>query len=126
MLMFACSSDDGDSGARTVTFTEDIHPVLLAKCGASGCHDGNQAPILPGHADVDVQAAYDATQAEYQDTDQRVYERILARVTSEDPTAIMPPPYTNPPCQGMIGAPGCITEAELALIQEWIAQGTPL
>jgi hypothetical protein len=56
--------------------------------------------------------------------DELVYERILARITSE--TASMPPDYANPPCSGMIGAPGCITDAELALIQEWIAQGTPL
>jgi hypothetical protein len=125
MLMFACSSDDGDSGPRTVTFTNDIHPILQMKCGGSGsgCHGVDQAPIQPGHGAADVAAAYEATQ-EVGRMDELVYERILARITSE--TASMPPDYANPPCSGMIGAPGCITEAELALIQEWIAQGTPL
>lgn len=127
-LLFACSSDDdGDrdepSGPEPVTFTADIHPILQLKCGGSGCHDGDQAPILPGHGAVDVQEAYDATQATGAMA-QPVYERIVARVTSED--AMMPPNFANPPCSGMIGAPGCITEAELALIEAWIEQGTPL
>ncbi len=126
-LLFACSSDEGDaepSGPEPVTFSADIHPILQMKCGAgSSCHGIDQAPFQPGHGATDVQEAYVATQGRGR-MDEPVYERILARITSE--AAMMPPNYANPPCSGMIGAPGCITEAELALIEEWIAQGTPL
>lgn len=124
-LMLGCSSDDDGPGVDPVTFTQDIHPILLAKCGTSGCHDGSQAPVLPAHGAVDVDEAFEATQ-NLGLMDQPVYERIVVRVTSDDEQSLMPPPYTNPPCTGGIGAPGCITEAELALLQEWIAQGTPL
>jgi hypothetical protein len=95
------------------------------KCGTSNCHDGEQAPALPGHGAADVQEAYDATQAT-SSFGGRVYERILIRVSTDDPGFMMPPSYTNPPCSGVVGAPGCIAEAELALIQEWLAQDTPL
>jgi hypothetical protein len=125
-LLLACSSDDSDDDnggggmPAAVSFAADIHPILQAKCGASGCHDGAQAPTLPGHGAADVQEAYEATQSTSY-TGEPVYERILARITDED--AMMPPSFANPPCQGAIGAPGCITADELELIQEWIEQG---
>lgn len=131
MLMFACSSEDSDGssedpddGPEPVTFAADIHPILQMKCSGagSGCHAVDQAPIQPGHAAADVDAAYEATQ-EVGTTGAPIYERILARVTNE--AAMMPPDYANPPCSGMIGAPGCLSEAELELIEAWIAQGTP-
>jgi hypothetical protein len=116
----------GSGGAppSDVTFTEDIHPILLAKCGASGCHDGANEPILPGHGAADVEEAYEATQSLYQGG-QPVYERILARITSTEPGLMMPPDFANPPCRGTIGTPGCITQAELDLIEAWIDAGTP-
>ena len=62
-LSLACSDDSNDgppggggsagmggSGgtpATGVTFTDDIHPILLAKCGGSQCHDGSNAPTSP-------------------------------------------------------------------------------
>ena len=52
-----------------------------------------------------------------------VYERILTRITDE--STMMPPSFANPPCEGEIGAPGCITQAELDLIEAWIDAGTP-
>jgi hypothetical protein len=129
-LAFGCSGDseepgDAPSGPDMVTFTADIHPILQLKCGRSGCHDGSQVPTLPAHGAADLQEAYDATQATGLNGEP-VYERILTRVSTTEPGFMMPPSYTNPPCSGVVGAPGCITEAELALIQEWIAQGAPL
>jgi hypothetical protein len=134
-LLFGCSDDSADDGASAgtggaptgavVTFTDDIHPILQAKCGNSMCHDGSRAPVQPGHGAADVQVAYDATQAIGQ-MGQPVYERILLRITSDDPSFIMPPSYAVPPCEGAVGAAGCINEAELALIQAWIDAGTPL
>ena len=136
-LSFACSdapSEDAaaagggnsDGASRSeVAFSDDIHPILLAKCGASGCHDGSQAPILPGHGAADVQQAYDATRS-ISPTGEPVYERILTRISTTEPNYMMPPSFANPPCRGTIGTPGCISEAELALIQEWIDAGAPL
>lgn len=149
-FVLACSSDDSDDASNAggggtagggtggsgtggsgmqmptaVTFTDDIHPILLAKCGTSGCHDGSQEPFLPGHGAADVEEAYAATQAT-SSLGGRVYERILERITSEDPSAIMPPPYPPANCGGAIGEPGCVTQAELDLIEAWIAAGTPL
>jgi hypothetical protein len=142
-FVLACSSDDSDDGGVSgnggggsggsggsgmpmppaVSFTEDIHPILQAKCGASTCHDGEQAPILPGHGAADVQEAYEATQAT-SFTGEPVYERILERVTDE--TAMMPPDFASPPCMGEIGTPGCLTQAEVDLIEAWIEAGAPL
>jgi hypothetical protein len=118
----------GSGGAppSEVTFTDDIHPILLAKCGGSQCHDGSNAPILPGHADPDVEDAYEATQALSSLDNRPVYERILERISTTEPGYMMPPRTANPPCQGMIGTPGCISQAELDQIEEWIEAGTPL
>jgi len=142
-LVFGCSSDDSDDGGGTgnggtsaggtggsggqmptaVTFTRDIHPILQAKCGGGDCHDGDEAPFLPGHGAADVMDAYQATQ-DTSFTGEFVYERILERVTDE--TAMMPPNFANPPCQGELGTPGCLTQAEVDLIEAWIEDGTLL
>src|SRR4051812_21009204 len=97
-LTFGCSDDSGDEdtgaagtgggAAAPVSFAADIHPILQMKCGTSGCHDGAQEPILPGHGAADVQHAYEATQKIEQSTGQPVYERILARITSTNPSEI--------------------------------------
>jgi hypothetical protein len=149
-FVLACSSDDSDDGGASgsgggatggsgggggsggmqmppgVSFASDIHPILQMKCSGTGssCHGVDQAPFQPAHGSSDVDEAYEATQ-ENGVTGEPVYERILERITSENATAIMPPSYADPPCQGAIGAPGCITAAELALIEAWIEQGTP-
>jgi hypothetical protein len=146
-FVLACSSDDSDdagggasggSGGASggsgggmqmpaaVTFANNIHPILQMKCGGTGsmCHGIDQAPYQPAHGSSDVDEAYGATQEDGV-TGDPVYERILERITSDDPVSIMPPSYASPPCQGAIGAPGCITAEELALIEAWIEQGTP-
>lgn len=117
------SGGTGGMQMAAVTFSNDIHPILLAKCGGGMCHNGEQAPILPGHASADVQDAYQATQ-DTNFTGERVYTRILTRITDEE--AMMPPDFANPPCMGEVGTPGCVTEAEVTLIEAWIAAGTPL
>lgn len=141
-LLIACSSDDSDDGGSVgsggtgggggsgggqmpqVSFAEDIHPILQMRCGGPGssCHAVDQAPFQPAHGSSDVDEAYEATQ-EDGTTGEPVYERILARVTDE--TAMMPPVFASPPCQGEIGTPGCLTQAEVDLIAAWIEAGTP-
>lgn len=130
----ACSDDSGGNGGgaaaggtgstEPVSFATNIHPILLARCSGSSCHDAPMGPFRPGHAAAEADAAYATTQEEGL-SDQAVYERILARASSNDPARIMPPPYAMPPCEGLIGAPGCLTADELALIQAWVAQGAP-
>jgi hypothetical protein len=65
-------------GGNAVSFAEDIHPILLAKCSAAnGCHS-TANPFLPGHAQPDVADAYDATQS-LSTLGGPVYARILIR-----------------------------------------------
>jgi len=133
-----CGSDDGDGdpagqggGSGTggggagdmVSFATDIHPIFLAKCAGSGCHSVAN-PYQPGHAAEDVNAAYAAATGVTASGDP-VYERILARTSGDDPRGSMPPPYALTPCQGALGAPGCVTQAEFDLIQDWVDQGRP-
>lgn len=129
-LVSGCS-DDGSDGADTPTdvplsFAADIHPILVMKCSdsSSQCHSATtRGPFQPGHAAPDTDDAY-AQVTSTGVSGQLIYERILARVTTTGATS-MPPPYANPPCEGAVGAPGCITEAELAKIQAWVDQGAP-
>jgi hypothetical protein len=137
-LALGCSDDSTNEGpngggagaggggpAGAVSFATDIHPFLLVKCSdqASQCHSSpNNGPFQPGHAATSASVAYAETQ-ELSSAGEPIYERMLARVTADGPMS-MPPPYANPPCEGEVGAPGCISEAELALLQAWIDQGT--
>ena len=125
-----CSGNDnmgdtgqgGTSGAPTVTFTKDIHPIFEMKCGKSGCHDMPNF-FMPGHGAADVDVAYDSATA-IGSNGQPIYDRILLRIASPDPGFIMPPTYDGV-CMGALGAPGCITQEQYDLIKEWVDQGHP-
>jgi len=141
-LLLACAlgcsdSDDpaadegqggGGGGPPAVSFAEHIHPIFLAKCAGSGCHSVAN-PVQPGHAAVDSAVAYaEATRLNLMG--EPMYERILARTNSPEAATMMPPPYapstpTKPACQGALGQPGCLTQAEFDLIQDWVDQGRP-
>ena len=125
-MLSACSDagDGGSGSAEPVSFALDVHPILLAKCSGSSCHGVPMGPFRPGHAVADAAAAYEATQLQGLNG-QPVYERILARTSSSEPNQIMPPPFASPPCNGVIGSPGCLTRDELRLIEDWVAQGAP-
>lgn len=136
-LSLGCSDDSGDpaegggaggSGGADgpVSFAADIHPILVMKCSdqASQCHSSpNNGPFQPGHANVSATVAYAQTQMP-SGGGEAIYERMLERVSAEGPLS-MPPPYANPPCEGEIGTPGCLSEAELALLRAWVDQGAP-
>jgi hypothetical protein len=116
----------GTGGGDAVSFATDVYPILRAKCGSSGCHDGSSAPILPGHGAADEMDAYAATQAvSTTDNTTPVYERILARASGTDPNGMMPPNFANPPCNGTIGVGGCLSQTELDTIRAWVEQGAP-
>ena len=125
VMLSACSdAGDGAGSAEPVSFARDVHPILLARCSGSSCHGVPMGGFRPGHAAADAAAAYEATQQQGLNG-QPVYERILARTSSTDPNQIMPPPFATPPCNGVIGSPGCLTRDELQLIEDWVAQGAP-
>ncbi|MEO8178557.1 MAG: hypothetical protein ABI895_06970 [Deltaproteobacteria bacterium] len=113
----------GGSAAPTVTFTQDIHPILQMSCATSNnCH--GTAGFIPGHADPDVDVAYmEVTRAASGGTP--VYEVILLRTASTDPGYVMPPNYNTPACMGGLGTPGCLTQEQYDLIKEWVEQGHP-
>ena len=118
-----CGGGDGDAedAPPPITFTKDIHPILVAKCGTSGCHDMANL-FMPGHGSRDVNVAYEQATG-VGSLGMPIYDRIIARVSSADPGSVMPPPYAVPPCEGAIGKPGCVTQDELDLIKEWVADG---
>jgi hypothetical protein len=134
-LAFGCSDDASDDGAGggaggsadgAVSFAADIHPILVLKCSdqSSQCHSSpNNGPFQPGHAATAAAVAYAEAQ-ELSSSGEPIFERMLERVTTEGPSS-MPPPYANPPCDGEVGTPGCLSEAEVALLRAWIEQGTP-
>jgi hypothetical protein len=109
-------------GADAVSFATDVYPLLRMKCGLSGCHDGSTAPFLPAHGAADETVAYEATQdISMTDGMTPVYERIFLRVSGTTDFGFMPPDCGD----GPIGAEGCLTQAEVDLIQEWVEQGAP-
>jgi hypothetical protein len=111
------SSDGSGEGGARVTFTRDVHPILVAKCGDSTCH-GTSDFGLPGHGAADVDDAYEAvTGLSY--AGGPVYERILVRV-SADAASEMPPG-----CRSESGQPNCISAAELEILETWVEQGHP-
>jgi hypothetical protein len=118
---FACSDDPSNSSnvpvEEPISFDTDIHPILQANCGASGCHAQDQPPFQPGHGAADVNLAFMATQQVYNGTP--VYERILARTSGNDSRGSMPPACGT----GHPGSPGCLTVDQFALIEAWVEQG---
>lgn len=98
----------GDAGnAAAVTYTKDIQPILVAQC--SPCHS------TLGNGGHNAASSYaDAV-------------RVSARMINEIRTGGMPDTgQGNAGCKGGApGSPGCVSVADFALIQEWVADGTP-
>jgi hypothetical protein len=107
---------DGDAGdIAAPTYTNDIKPILSAKCGS--CH-GSPAP-----AGSELAANYSATQASATScADENVATCMLTRIVSGE----------MPQGAGCTGTPAtdadnaaCLTAAELASLQAWVAAGSP-
>ncbi len=85
------------SSCDTVTFTQDIKPIISANCAISGCHvSGGQSPDLTVDNNIKTQADGG---------------RIKARVI--DGPAYMP-------------AAGRLPDAQINIIQCWLDAGAPL
>jgi hypothetical protein len=98
--------DAGNSPAA-VTYTKDIQPILMAQC--TPCHS------------TDRDGGHNAASS-YADA-----VRVSADMINEIRTGGMPDTgQGNAGCRG--GAPGsagCVSVANFALIQQWVADGTP-
>jgi hypothetical protein len=99
-----------------VSFEQDVHPIFVASCGPCHVANGEGSHNVGG---PDVAMAYDQAVG--------IGQRLVTRVDGGG----MPPPYAEPPnnCgdQGgdQPGDPGCLTVAEVELIQAWINQCYP-
>lgn len=106
--------DGGDAAVSSgpVSFAADIHPIFAQRCGP--CHVANGSG---GHnvGSPDLDEAYSDAVKEGQ--------TLVIMINGGG----MPPSYAAPPndCNGLPGSPGCVTVAELTLIQTWLAQCTP-
>jgi len=87
-----------------VTFTADIRPILLENCGR--CHASGG---LPQFASADAARGYDVA------FDER--NSIVSEIRGGDMPADT--------CNGAPGSNGCVSAADFALIQQWVAAGAP-
>jgi hypothetical protein len=96
-----------DAGGALVSYAKDIQPILLANC--SPCHS------------TDRDGRHNAATS-YADA-----VRVSADIVREIRTGGMPESGDgNQGCNGGDpGDPGCVSAADFALIQQWIADGTP-
>jgi hypothetical protein len=108
----AGAGDAGGEPAPAVGFS-DVVTILQDNCG--GCH-GTPGSFLPAFAQTDEDAAYEVTQDTSNNGDDLYYERIIARGVVE---RTMPPSCNG----GMLGADGCLSEEDAALLEAWVEQG---
>ncbi|MEO8185262.1 MAG: hypothetical protein ABI895_41170 [Deltaproteobacteria bacterium] len=94
----------GGAAEPSVSFEQDILPVLRANCGS--CHASG---FLPRFASSDVDIAFSVAEAQSQ--------RMVALLADGD----MPPA-----CAGRApGGRGCVSADDFSLIQDWVEAGTP-
>jgi hypothetical protein len=104
-----------DSGAPSfVSFERDIHPIFAQRCGPCHVTDSSGGHNV-GSADLDIAYA-DAVE---------LGQTLVIMIDGGG----MPPPEADPPNNCAYGDgpgdPGCVTVAELELVQAWLAQCTP-
>ncbi len=92
----------------------DAFAVLQTSC--TPCH-AMTGTFLPAFAQDGEAAAYAVTQET--NGDQFIYQRIIARGVVE---RSLPPACGS----GMLGAAGCLSEEDAALLQAWVDQGALL
>ena len=110
-LLFAISCFGHTGISAEVSFNRDIRPLLADRC--FHCHGPNEedrsADLRLDQADGPSGAhAWVITPGSAEDSE------LLARITSDDPDAMMPPPDSHKPP---------LTEQEQALFRQWIEQG---
>ena len=111
----ADASSDASASPGVVSFAADIHPIFEASCGPCHVTDGSGGHNVGG----ELATAYaDAV---------RAGQTLILRVDGGG----MPPPYAPEPNNcgdeggDQPGDPGCLSVAQVALIQNWIDQCFP-
>jgi hypothetical protein len=106
---------DSPSGAKPpISFNEHVRPILSEKCFA--CHGPDSANRQAGLR-LDL---FDAATAELESglraiiPEDIVASELIARVTSDDPDVVMPPPAAKI---------GQLAPEEVATLKRWIAEG---
>jgi len=92
---------------NVIYFQQQILPILTSNCAFSGCHDAashEDGVVLDTYANI-INTGEIEPGNPY---DSELFEKII----ESDPDDIMPPPPNVP-----------LTSAQIALIQNWIAQG---
>lgn len=94
---------DCDPDTSTVTYTKDIHPLLLINCGSdnSGCHKS---------ATVENSGISLAT---YTDVSGIIPSQLLSSITHDDPGNVKPMPKDG----------GKLSDCKINKVRAWINQG---
>lgn len=100
-----CDATTGCVADSLIGFADDIHPILVANCGA--CHAS--VPSRGRFANANVDLAYEEALG--------LADEIVQRLGS----GTMPPQCGSQPP----GSPGCVSEPDFALIQTWSDLGLP-
>jgi hypothetical protein len=97
----------GSGDDDTVTYTDDIQPILVENC--SPCHAGD------GNGGHDAATSYEDA------------AREAAEMLEEIESGSMPESGSgNAGCDGgEPGDPGCVSAEDFALIEQWVDDGTP-
>lgn len=107
-MVWILAAADHVTSAEEVSFNQDIRSVLSDKCFL--CHGPDESTREAGLR-LDVRSeAVDGGVIVLGDADA---SELLARITSDDPDLVMPPPSTGK----------SITEAERIAIERWVDQG---
>ncbi|PHQ33103.1 PSD1 and planctomycete cytochrome C domain-containing protein [Rhodopirellula bahusiensis] len=107
-MVWGLGAVDQANAAEEVSFNQDIRSVLSDKCFL--CHGPDESTREAGLR-LDVRAeAIDSGAIDPGDVDA---SELMARITSDDPDLVMPPPSTGK----------TITDQEQLAIQQWIEQG---
>ncbi len=96
------------TGRQKLRFNRDIRPLLSDRCFA--CHGPDKAGRK---ADLRLDRREEAVKAGVIDPANLTESEILARITSDDPDEVMPPPAMKKP----------LTAKEREILREWVAQG---
>lgn len=109
LLVATCLTASLSYADDSVTFNQDIRPILSDKCFF--CHGPDNAKR---EADLRLDVRDAALSAGAINVEHPADSEVLKRITSEDPELQMPPPSAKL---------GRLTEQEIATLQKWIEQG---
>lgn len=106
-------AEEPPTGTPEAVGFSDVFAVLQDNC--SPCH-AMPGSFLPAFAQDDEASAYEVTQETSNNGDELYSERIIERSVVE---RTMPPGCLG----GDLGAAGCLSEEDAALLQAWAEQG---